>query len=138
MQIANVAGWSLHFFSERANSDKFYRVFSWKDPASGCHKVAFHWGRDGTRGQASVQDGLSGQLALVLAERRVQRQQSKGYDLLGQTTMWVTATELEDLAFVGAQLHERVGVESAKAANKPPLLVIREDDEVTDLLEISP
>lgn len=131
-----VHGVSLHYFNEQANSDKYYRMFIWAD-SKGAWCITYHWGRDGAKGQMKTDRFFREEAARHALELKVRRQVQKDYEFLGQGEIEVDdIASLSDIPRVAELLHNRVGREPTKLPTGFQL-IIREEEDVEDLLSVS-
>lgn len=131
-----VHGVSMHFYDERANSDKFYRMFVC-DMNNGHGNWAFVkvWGRAGQAGTARVEYCGDEQLARHKLTRKTNEQRNKGYQLLGEDIVR-SPLPLVDPISSAQKLHDRIGREPIKMP-AGYVFIIREEEFIEDLIDVA-
>lgn len=130
-----VTGTALHYFDAgvgQRGSDKFYRVFFYQALA-GHWNVIMHWGRDGTDGQAKVQQFETEWDARKLVDKKVNEKMRGGYEVIGsgQASLDVLYRREE---LLGAEFADAVATRDPDKSRMSGGILIQEEPDLMDLL----
>jgi predicted DNA-binding WGR domain protein len=130
-----VEGTALHFFDAglgQRGSDKFYRAFIYESPA-GHWNAIMCWGRDGTQGQAKVQQFASKYDANKVIQKKIAEKMRHGYEILGNGQAILDVLNRRE-EVLGAEFADAVSEREADKTRMTGGIIIQEEPDLMDLL----
>lgn len=130
-----VTGTALHFFDAglgQRGSDKFYRAFIYEAPA-GHWNAIMCWGRDGTQGQAKVEQFASQSDANKVITKKIAEKLRHGYEVLGNGEAILDVSNRRE-EVLGAEFADAVAQRDPDKSRMSGGIIIQEEPDLMDLL----